>query len=352
MTGPGPCRKRFARISPGRGAGGRPASASASRRAARARWRRMRSAPARDAEGGGGLGRRLADRVAQGDLALAGRQGPQRPGQHAAELAAAGLLVGVVGVGRGDRLQGVRRRRTPSAREPARLVAGDHRQPGRDVARRHPADRRQGPQPRLLDGVVGVVAGLPRMSAQRRRRRASWRATRLRQRGVVAVAGGEREAARRCRRRRRRSLAGRSRTAGAGACRDPARRISSSSASALMMISPRPWSLEGGGAAGIPRGARAPGRPRSVTRTSAAAPPASTDRDLERRAGQRAVLDRVGEGLVDREHGELHALAAPAGAQQLLPHRVAAPGERGAARRRVAGRRGCGWAGRSACRHG
>lgn len=112
----------------------------------------------RDAEGGGGLGRPLAEGVAHGDLALAGRHGAQRPDDRVAELVTARLLVRVVREGRTDPLQGVRRHRSPSAREPARLVAGDHRQPGRDVAGRDPADRGEGPQPRLLDGVVRVVA--------------------------------------------------------------------------------------------------------------------------------------------------------------------------------------------------
>ncbi len=147
----------------------------------------------RDAQRGGGLGRPLAEGVPHGDLALAGRHGAQRPGHHDAELVAARLLVRVVRRGRADLLQCLRRRRSPAAREPARLVAGDHRQPGRDVARCDPPDPGEGAQPRLLDGVVRVVAVAQDAGAEVPQ--AGVVAPHEgRQRGMVAVAGGEGQA--------------------------------------------------------------------------------------------------------------------------------------------------------------
>jgi hypothetical protein len=144
----------------------------------------------RDAERGGRLGRPLAQGVAHGDLALAGREGPQGPGHRVSELPAAGLLVRVVREGRGELLQGLRRPRSASAREPAGLVAGDDGQPGRDVARRDPADRGEDAQPHLLDGVVRVVAVAQDAGAEVPQAGVVARHE-GRQRGMVAVAGGE-----------------------------------------------------------------------------------------------------------------------------------------------------------------
>ena len=173
--------------------GAAPASASASRSAARARWRRMRRAT--------GV-RPSAAAASAGRCPSASRTatwrwpgGRARSAPHSAPPSSwpAGLLVGVVREGRGDLLQGLPRRRSPPAREPARLVAGDHRQPRRDVARHDAADRGEGPQPRLLDGVVGVVAVAEDERAEPPQAGVV-APDEARQRGVVTVAGGECEA--------------------------------------------------------------------------------------------------------------------------------------------------------------
>jgi hypothetical protein len=111
----------------------------------------------REPQGGGGLGRALAQGLAQDDLALAGREAAKGARECGRQLAAASPLVGIVrdrGLGE---LESLGRGRPPGACQPTRLVARDHRQPCRDVAGRDPADGRQDTQPCLLNGVVGVV---------------------------------------------------------------------------------------------------------------------------------------------------------------------------------------------------
>ena len=111
----------------------------------------------REPEGCRGFGRALAQGLPEGDLALAGREGAKGAREGGRQLTAAGPLVGIVRDRRLGELESLGRRRPPRARQPARLVARDHRQPRRDVAGRDPPDGRQDSQPCLLNGVVGVV---------------------------------------------------------------------------------------------------------------------------------------------------------------------------------------------------
>ena len=146
----------------------------------------------RQPEGGGRLVRALAEGLAQGDLALPGREGAERAGEGGRQLTAASPLVGIVrdrGLGE---LEGLGRRRAPRARQPTRLVARDHRQPRRDVTGRDPPDGRQHAQPRLLNGVVGVV-GVAEDERAEPAQAGVVAVHQPRERLAVAVAGRERE---------------------------------------------------------------------------------------------------------------------------------------------------------------
>ena len=324
------------RVAPrrGPGVGERPAEGGAGAVAADAQG------DGREAERGGGLGRPLAEGVAHGDLALAGRQGRSAPAtappsSRPRACSYGSSARGAESCSRGCAAAG--RRPLASRRASLRAITDSQ-------AETSPGDRggsRRGPEPRLLDGVVGVVAvaederaEAPQAGVVARPRgssSAAWSPSRAASARRTSMSGAGRVDA--CRRltprpRPRRPWRGRERC---GAGEPQAHPGAAPGAADLELVGERAHDDEP--AAVVARGGRCGRDPE--WRPRAGAPPVGHQdlgragsggdrgRDLDRRAGHATVLDRVGQGLVDREDGELHPLQAPAGVRSVPAHRVA-----------------------------